>query len=81
MPCTGKVFEKDLRVANRQSELYEHGLLISALLVYKTQYIPDDDFFLMAKEHGMFTPGKDSKTEFFKDHLERIFNFYEEKEG
>ena len=76
-----KRFEKDLRVANRQSELYEHGLLISALLVYKTQYIPDDDFFLMAKEHGMFTPGKDSKTEFFKDHLERIFNFYEEKEG
>jgi hypothetical protein len=74
-------FKKDLRVANRQSELHEHGLLISALLVYKTQYIPDDDFFLMAQEQGMFTPGKDSKTAFFKDHLERIFNFYEEKEG
>jgi len=76
-----KRFEKDLRVANRRSEIYEHGLLISALLVYKTQYIPDDDFFLMAQEQGAFTPGKDSKTAFFKDHLERIFNFYEKKEG
>ena len=72
-----QIFKKDLRAAAQQSELYEHGLLISALLVYKIQYIPDDDFFLMAQELDMFTPGKDAKTAFFKDHLERIFNYYE----
>jgi hypothetical protein len=27
----------------------------------------------------MFTAGKDSKTVFFKEHLERIFQYYEEK--
>lgn len=74
-----QIFKKDLRAATQKSELYEHGLLISALLIYKIQYIPDDDFFLMAQELGMFTPGKDSKTVFFKDHLERIYNYYEGK--
>jgi hypothetical protein len=44
----------------QQSELYAHDLLISALRVYKIQHIPDDDFFLMAQEPGMFTPGKDA---------------------
>lgn len=70
-------FMSDLREAVQESELYEHGLLISALLVYKIQFIPDDDFFAMAHEMGFFTPGKDSKTVFFKDQMERIFKFYE----
>lgn len=74
-----QIFKRDLRAATQKSELYEHGLLISALLLYKIQHIPDDDFFLMAQELGMFTPGKDAKTAFFKDHLERIFNYYEGK--
>lgn len=74
-----QIFKQDLREATRKSELYEHGLLISALLVYKIQHIPDDDFFLMAQELGMFAPGKDPKTAFFKDHLERIFNCCEGK--
>ncbi|MGD9368894.1 MAG: hypothetical protein PVH87_24535 [Desulfobacteraceae bacterium] len=74
-----QIFKQDLRAATQKSELYKHGLLISALLVYKIQHIPDDDFFLMAQELGMFTPGKDAKTAFFNDHLERIFNYYEGK--
>jgi hypothetical protein len=71
-----KWFRKDLREATRQSELFSQGLLISALLVFRIQYIPDDDFFLMAQEEGLFTPGKDSKTVFFKNQTERIFAFY-----
>ena len=71
-----EIFKKDLREATRRSELFAHGLLISALLVYKIQFIPDDDFFLMAQELGLFTPGKDSKTVFFKDQLDRIFEYY-----
>lgn len=74
-----QIFKRDLRTAAQQSELYAHDLLISALLVYKIQHIPDDDFFLMAQELGMFTPGKDAKTAFFEDHLEHIFNYYEGK--
>jgi hypothetical protein len=70
-------FTSYLREAVRKSELYEQGLLISALLVYKIQFIPEDDFFAMAHELGLFTPGKDSKTVFFKDQMERIFKFYE----
>ncbi len=73
-----QIFRDDLRAAVRQSDLYQHGLLISALLVFKIQHIPEDDFFTMAQELGMFTPGKDSKTVFFKEHLDRIFNYYEE---
>jgi hypothetical protein len=73
-----QMFRKDLRAATQQSEIYAHGLLISALLVFKIQHIAEDDFFLMAQELGMFAPGKDSKTVFFKDHLERIFKYYEE---
>jgi len=72
-----QAFKRDLRAATRQSALFAHNLLISALLVFKIQPIAEDDFFLMAQELGMFTPGKDSKTTFFKDHLERIFQFYE----
>jgi hypothetical protein len=72
-----RMFTRDVREAVRQSELFARGLLISALLVFRTQHIAEDDFFLMAKELGMFTPGKDSKTVFFRDHLERIFQFYE----
>lgn len=71
------MFTAALREAVQNSELYAHGLLISALLVYKIQLIPDDDFFAMAQELGLFTPGKDSKTVFFKDQMERIFKFYE----
>jgi hypothetical protein len=71
-------FKQDLREAARQCELYDRGLLISALLVFKIQHIPEDDFFLMAQELGMFTPGKDSKTVFFKEHLARIFQYYAE---
>jgi hypothetical protein len=72
-----EVFKKDLRQATRQSTLFAHGLLISALLVFRIQHLPEDDFFVMAQELGMFTPGKDSKTVFFKDHLDRIFKYYE----
>jgi hypothetical protein len=72
-----KMFKQDLRAATRQSELYAKGLLISALLVFKIQPIPEDDFFVMAQELGMFTAGKDSKTVFFHHHLERIFQYYE----
>lgn len=72
-----QAFTADLREAVRNSELFEHGLLLSALLVYKIQFIPDDDFFDMAHELGLFTPEKDSKTVFFNDQLERIFKFYE----
>ena len=70
-------FQHDLRRATRHSELFAHGLLISALLVFRTQPMAEDDFFVMAKELGMFKPGKDSKTVFFRDHLERIFQYYE----
>lgn len=72
-----QAFAAALREAVQKSELYENGLLISALLVYKIQFIPDDDFFDMAGELGLFTPGKDSKTVFFKDQMERIFKFYD----
>jgi hypothetical protein len=74
-----QIFKKDLREAVRQSELYAQGVLISALLVFKIQPIAEDDFFLMAQELGLFTPGKDSKTVFFKNQLERIFQYYEER--
>jgi hypothetical protein len=70
-----QTFKKNLREATRNSALFEHGLLISALLVYKIQFIPDDDVFLMAQELGLFTPGKDSKTVFFKEQLDRIFRY------
>jgi hypothetical protein len=72
-----RTFTAALREAVKKSELFEHGLLLSALLVYKIQFIPDDDFFDMAHELGLFTPNKDSKTVFFKDQRERIFKFYE----
>lgn len=72
-----QAFTANLREAVQKSELFEHGLLLSALLVYKIQFIPDDDFFDMAHELGLFTPEKDSKTLFFKDQMERIFKFYE----
>jgi hypothetical protein len=75
-----QTFTAALREAVKKSELFEHGLLLSALLVYKIQYIPDEDFFDMARELGFFTPGKDPKTVFFKDQLERIFEFYEKKQ-
>ena len=73
-----EMFKKDLREAVRQSALFVHGLLISVLLVFKIQYIPEDDFFVMAEELGMFTAGKDSKTVFFKDHMQRVFQYYGE---
>jgi hypothetical protein len=73
-----QVFKEDLRAVVQQSELYPHKLLLSALLVFKIQLIPEDDFFVMAQELGLFTSGKDSKTVFFKEHLERIFQYYEE---
>lgn len=72
-----QTFKRDLRAAVRQSELFAHDLLISALLVFKIQPIAEDDFFLMAQELGMFKPGTDSKTNFFKNHLERIFQYYD----
>jgi hypothetical protein len=72
-----QVFSEALREAVQKSELYKHELLISALLVYKIQFIPDDDFFDMARELGLFDPDRDSKTVFFKDQMERIFKFYE----
>lgn len=74
-----QVFKKDLRAAVQQSELYSRGLLISALLLFRIQDIPEDDFFQMAQELGLFTPGKDSKTVFYKEHLERVFNYYDGK--
>jgi hypothetical protein len=73
-----KIFRKNLRKAVRQSELFPHNLLLSALLLFKIQDIPDDDFFAMAQELGLFTPGQDSKTVFFKKQLARIFQYYEE---
>ena len=72
-----QAFTAALREAVKKSELFEHGLLLSALLVYKIQFIPDDDFFDMARELGLFTPEKNSKTVFFNDQMERIFKFYE----
>lgn len=72
-----QLFKKELRAAVRQSELYSRGLLISVLLVFRIQDIPEDDFFLMAQEMGLFAPGKDSKTAFYKDHLERVFEYFE----
>jgi len=74
-----QLFKKDLRTAVQQSELYAHGLLISALLVFKIQHIPEDDYFIMAQELGMFTAGKDSKISFFKEHIESIYRYYDEK--
>lgn len=71
-----QTFKKDLRQATRQSELFDQGLLISALLVFKIQHIAEDDFFLMAQEQGLFTQGKDSKTVFFNDQVKRIFEYY-----
>jgi hypothetical protein len=73
-----QVFKEDLRAAVKQSELYPHKLLLSALLVFKIQHIPEDDFFAMAQDLGSFTSGKDSKTVFFKEHLERVFQYYED---
>jgi hypothetical protein len=73
-----QAFTADLREAVQKSELFEHGLLLSALLVYKIQFIPDDDFFGMAHELGLFEPDKDSKTVFFKNQMERIFKYYEQ---
>jgi hypothetical protein len=73
-----QIFRMDLRTAVRQSELYPHGLLISALLLFHIQHIPEDDFFTMAGELGIFTSGKDSKTVFFKEQRDRIFQFFEE---
>jgi len=73
-----RMFNEDAREATRRSELFSHGLLISALLVFKLQNLADDDFFLMAKELGMFKPGRDSKSSFFKSQVERIFQYYEE---
>ena len=75
-----QTFTAALREAVKKSELFEHGLLLSALLVYKIQFIPDDDFFDMARELGFFTPDRDSKTVFFKQHMERIFEYYEKKQ-
>jgi hypothetical protein len=72
-----EMFTTALRKAVQKSELFEHGLLLSALLVYKIQFIPDDDFFLMAQELGLYTPNKDSKKGFFSSQVERIFKFYE----
>ena len=72
-----QIFKEDLRTAVRQSELFPHKLLISALLVFRIQMIPEDDFFSMAQELGMFLPGKDSKTVFFNEQLARIFQYYE----
>jgi hypothetical protein len=72
-------FKKDLREAISQSELYPHNLLLSVLLLLKIQQVPEDEFFDMAQELGLFTAGKDSKTVFFKEHLERVFGYYEEK--
>jgi hypothetical protein len=74
-----QLFKKDLRTAVQQSESYSHGLLISVLLVLRIQNIAEDDFFLMAQELGQFTPGVDSKTVFYKEHLERVFNYYDGK--
>jgi hypothetical protein len=71
-----KTFTAALRKAAQKSELFEHGLLLSALLVYKIQFIPDDDFFDMAHELGLFTPQKDSKKIFFEDQIKGIFEFY-----
>jgi hypothetical protein len=71
-----QVFKEELRAAVRQSELYPHKLLLSALLVFKIQHIPEDDFFTMAQELGLFTSGKDSKTLFFKEHLAHIYHYY-----
>jgi hypothetical protein len=73
-----QVFKEDLRAAVKQSELFSHKLLLSVLLVFKIQHIPEDDFFTMAQELGLFTSGKDSKTLFFKEHLERVFQYHEE---
>lgn len=70
-----QLFKENLRAAVQHSELYPHKLLLSALLVFKIQQIPEDDFFTMAQEEGLFTSGKDSKTVFFKEHLERIFQY------
>lgn len=71
-----QTFTAALRKAVQKSELFEHGLLLSALLIYKIQFIPDDDCFNMAQELGLFTPNKDSKKAFFEDQMERIFKFY-----
>lgn len=72
-------FKKDLKAAVSQSELYPHKLLLSVLLVLKIQHMAEDDFFDMAQELGLFTSGKDSKTVFFKEHLELVFRYYEGK--
>jgi hypothetical protein len=74
-----QIFNKDLRTATQLSELYTRKLLLSALLVFKIQHIPEDDFFSMSQELGLFTPGKDSKIVYFKEHLDCIFQYYEGK--
>jgi hypothetical protein len=73
-----KIFRENLRTAVRQSEVYAHNLLLSALLVFKIQHIPEDDFFVLAQELGLFKSGKDSKTFFFNEHVKQIFQYYEE---
>lgn len=77
-PVHRQKFKKDLRAAVRQSEIFAHNLLLSVLLVFRIQHIPEDDFFDMAQELGMFIPGKDSKTVFFTEHLEKVFQYYED---
>jgi hypothetical protein len=72
-------FNADLTEATRNAAAYEQGLLICVLLVFRIQHLPCDHFFLMAQEAGFFTPGMNSKTVLFKDHSERIFQFYEGK--
>lgn len=69
-----KLFKEELRTVTRQSKLYAEKLLISAVLVLRIQHLPEDDFFVMAQEMGLFEPGKDSKTVFFKEHLDCIFS-------
>lgn len=69
-----QIFKKELRAVTQESDFYAKGLLISAVLVFRIQHLPEDDFFVMAQEMGIFRPGKDSKTVFFKEHLSRIYN-------
>ncbi len=73
-----KIFTRDLRIAVKKSELYEHHLLLSVLLLFKIQNCPEDDFFAMAQEIDLFKSGKDSKTVFFKEHLEQVFQYYKD---
>lgn len=72
-------FFSDLREATKQSELYKQGLLSGALLVFKIQHLPTDEFFLMAKEYwGCSRLEKIQKPRSFKEHVGRIFEYYDE---